>query len=112
MYEEYARLRDAIGATDYSIGKALNIPFSSLSHWKLGKRKLSMENMRKLASYFDVSIEQLLGDDPLDDAVEDVRSLADRLIDVSDEAVQIARLYDRADAKSRAITRLALDYAM
>ncbi|MBQ7679392.1 MAG: helix-turn-helix transcriptional regulator [Butyrivibrio sp.] len=110
MYEEYARLRDALGVTDYYVGKTLSIPSTSLSQWKLGKRKLSMENLRKLATFFGVSLEQLMGEAPMEEAVTSAHAIADRLANVSDEAVQIALLYDRADERSKAITRLALDF--
>ena len=112
MYENYAKLRDALGVTDYFIGKELGIPDSSMSNWKHGKGKLRIENLRKIATFFGVSLDQLMGDAPMDEIVESVHAAADRLADVSDEAIQIARLYDRADDKSRAITRIALDYAL
>ena len=102
---------DALGVTDYYIGKTLNIPSASLSNWKQGKRGLGKENLRKIASFFDVPLEQLTGEAPLDEsAVMSVRSMAERYAVVSDEALEIAMLYDRTDHKNRQLIRIILDY--
>ena len=108
MYEEYARLRDALGVTDYYIGKELGIPSTSISNWKLGKRRLSIDNLRKLARYFNVSLEQLLGESSIEDAVESAHDIAGRYRGISDEAAQIALLYDKADDRVKDIVHSIL----
>lgn len=61
MYEIYARLRDERGLNDYRVSKAVGISAASLSEWKRGKNKPKTDKLQKLANFFGVSIEYLMG---------------------------------------------------
>lgn len=61
MYEIYARLRDEKGLNDYRVSKAVGISAASLSEWKRGKSKPKTDKLQKLADFFGVSIEYLMG---------------------------------------------------
>lgn len=69
MYEKYLKLLEEKGVTTYQVCKATGIPESTISMW--GKRaseaqdkepKLSMDNVAKLAKYFEVPIEYFITD--------------------------------------------------
>lgn len=62
MYENYCRLRDALGLTDYKVSKDTGIPASTFSDWKSGKSSPKLPKLLLLARYFGV---------PLDDLVKD-----------------------------------------
>lgn len=67
MYEKYLQLLEERGITTYQVCKATGIPESTISMW--GNRakanpkddpKLSMDNVVKLARFFEVPIEYFI----------------------------------------------------
>lgn len=59
-----ARLRETRnlrGLEQAELSELANIPPTSISHFESGKRKPSLENLRKLADGLQVSIDYLLG---------------------------------------------------
>lgn len=60
MYEKYARLRDSKGVTDYAVSLATGVPASTLSDWKAGRYTPKVDKIKKLADYFEVTLEELL----------------------------------------------------
>lgn len=60
MYTRYVELRDAKGVTDYAVATATNIPRSTFTDWKSGRSKPKLEKLMKIASYFGVSVEELI----------------------------------------------------
>lgn len=69
MYEKYLKLLEEKGVTTYRVCQETGIPESTISMW--GKRstestdkepKLSMDNVAKLAKYFEVPIEYFITD--------------------------------------------------
>lgn len=61
MYEKYAELRDKKGVTDYRVAADTGIPKSTFSEWKSGRSKPKADKLKKIADYFGVSVEELLG---------------------------------------------------
>lgn len=61
MYEKYCELRDKKGVTDYAVSKATGITKSTFTDWKTGRSKPKIEKLSKIAIYFDVPIDFLLG---------------------------------------------------
>ena len=59
-------LMDKTNTTAYALSKATGISNSNISDWKKGKGKPSADAVAKIADYFDVSTDYLLGrtDDP------------------------------------------------
>lgn len=47
--------------TAYQIWKDTKIPQSSIGKWKIGLAIPSMDNLKKLAEYFNVTVDYLLG---------------------------------------------------
>lgn len=60
MYEKYERLKNKAGKTDYRVSIDTGVSRSILSEWKTGKHTPSLQNIRKIAEYFGVAIEDLL----------------------------------------------------
>ena len=60
MYSVYAKLRDLKGLSDYAVAKEIGIGRSTLSDWKTGKHIPNRDNLRKIADFFDVSLEYLM----------------------------------------------------
>lgn len=48
------------GLTPYRMCKDLNIPTSSITGWRRGDYEPSLKNIKKIANYLEVSIEELL----------------------------------------------------
>lgn len=61
MYEIFAKLLEQKGVTPYQVYKATGVAQSSLSDWKNGKSKPKYEKMVKIADYFGVTVDYLLG---------------------------------------------------
>lgn len=63
MYKIYARLRDKKHVTDYEVAKQAGLSRSTLSEWKKGSLQPSIETLKKLSEYFNVSIDYLVNGD-------------------------------------------------
>lgn len=61
MYDIFAELLKEKGVTPYQVYKATGVAQSSLSDWKNGKSKPKYEKMVKIADYFGVSVDHLMG---------------------------------------------------
>lgn len=60
MYENYVKLRDEKGVTDYRVSKDTGITKSTFSDWKNGRSAPKIEKLSLLAKYFGVPIEYFL----------------------------------------------------
>lgn len=60
MYSKYVKLRDAKGLSDYAVAAATGINASTFSDWKSGRSKPKIEKLMKLATFFEVPLEDLL----------------------------------------------------
>lgn len=61
MYEIYCKLRDSKGCKDSDVAKATGITKSTFSDWKNGRSEPKIDKLQKIADYFDVSVDWLLG---------------------------------------------------
>lgn len=61
MYEIFEQLLLKKGITTYKISKDTGIAQSVFSNWKSGVSKPKQEKLRIIASYFDVTVDYLLG---------------------------------------------------
>lgn len=66
MYENYARLRERKGLTDYAVAKEIGIGRTILSDWKTGKHIPSSRNLKLIADFFDVPVDYLMGRSQID----------------------------------------------
>ncbi len=84
MYERFAQLLQENGVTAYRVSKETGIATATLSDWKKGRSVPKQDKMAKIADYFHVSVDYLLGrtDDPID--YEDGDFLAELNQDILD----------------------------
>lgn len=77
MYERFNELLKEHNVTAYKVGKDTGISTTTLSEWKNGKYTPKMDKLQKIAKYFDVSVDYLLGNEktPSDELTEDELSL-------------------------------------
>lgn len=59
MYEIYCQLRDSKGCKDADVAKATGITKSTFSDWKSGRSKPKGDKLRKIAEFFNVSVEYM-----------------------------------------------------
>ena len=60
MYDKFRKIIDDRGITPYKVSKDTGISQSCLSEWKKRKSTPRVEKLQKIASYLNVSIEELL----------------------------------------------------
>lgn len=63
MWEIYERLRDDAKVSDYAVAKACGFGQSALTSWKKGRSTPKADKMQKIAEYFGVSVDYLMGKD-------------------------------------------------
>lgn len=61
MYERFLELMKRKGVKSADVAKATGIHPSTFSDWKKGKSKPKTDKMQKIADYFGVSIDYLMG---------------------------------------------------
>lgn len=62
MYRKFKELCDKKGVTPYRVSKDTGVSAVTLSQWKHGDSKPGVDNLKKLADYFGVTIEYLITD--------------------------------------------------
>lgn len=60
MYAKYAKRRDELNLTDYSVASQTGIAPSTISDWKSGKSKPKMDKLAKIAKVLNVPLEFFL----------------------------------------------------
>jgi transcriptional regulator with XRE-family HTH domain len=64
IYEEIKKLADEMGVTIYRIEKDCKLSNGIIGKWgKTANQKPRAENLKKVADYLDVSMEDLMGKD-------------------------------------------------
>lgn len=71
MYCRFAELLKKEGVTAYKVHKATGVAQSSLSDWKNGKSTPKYESLKKIADYFGVTVDYLLGNEEIPVAAAD-----------------------------------------
>ncbi len=59
--ERLKELRKEKNVTQTDISKILNVSKMAVSHWEKGNSEPSIEQLKILAKYFDVSVDYLVG---------------------------------------------------
>ncbi|MCI9405051.1 MAG: helix-turn-helix transcriptional regulator [Clostridia bacterium] len=55
------RIRNERGIVQKDVAQALNVSLKTVSHWETGYSEPSVEQLKLLAKYFDVSVDELVG---------------------------------------------------
>ena len=61
-YEKFQKLCDAKGVKPSEVSRATGVATATLSSWKSGKYTPGIDKLKKIADYFDVSVEYLTHD--------------------------------------------------
>lgn len=61
MYERYCKLRDERGVKDATVAKETGIGKSTFSDWKSGRSVPKKEKLMKIADFFHVPLDELIG---------------------------------------------------
>ena len=69
VYERYLRLKERHGVSDYAVAKACGIGQSTFTDWKNGRSTPKADKLKKIADYFGVSLEYLMGEEEPDPEV-------------------------------------------
>lgn len=56
----FASLRKDKGYTLEDVGKKLGVGKSTISNWEHGRRKPSIENLKKIAKLFETTVDELI----------------------------------------------------
>ena len=64
MYEIFEKLLMERGVTAYKVAKATGISTGSMTDWKKGRSAPKVDKLQKIADYFCVSVDYLLGNEP------------------------------------------------
>lgn len=59
-YERYCELRDKKNCKDSDVAKGAEIPKSTFSDWKAGRYIPKQEKLKKIADFFNVSVDYLM----------------------------------------------------
>ncbi len=100
--ERLKALRKDRGDTQETVGKQLNYGYTAISNYESGRNEPSITDIKKIASYFNVSVDYLL-------CVNDVRNpyLTD---DLSKDFEEFRHLYTMLNDETRAELKNYLSY--
>lgn len=60
MYQNYVRIRDEIGLTDYEVAKRAGFTTATLSNWKAGRYAPKVNKLKRIADVLGVTIDELI----------------------------------------------------
>lgn len=60
MYDNFRQIIEKKGITPYRVAKETGIATATMSDWKNGKYIPKIDKLRKIATYLDVPIEELI----------------------------------------------------
>jgi len=61
-YENYEKIRQKRGVSDYKVAEDAGISRSTISEWKTGIHTPSLENLKKIAKALECSVGELIGE--------------------------------------------------
>ena len=61
FFDQFKQLCDSAGKSPSAVGRELGISSGAVSMWKTGARRPRTDQLQKIADYFGVSIDYLLG---------------------------------------------------
>lgn len=64
MYDIFEHLLQTHGVTAYKVAKDTGISTATMTDWKKGRSTPKIDKLQKIADYFGVSVDYLLGGEP------------------------------------------------
>jgi transcriptional regulator with XRE-family HTH domain len=100
MYEIFDNLLKINNVTAYRVAKDTGITYSILSEWKAGRSTPKADKLQKIADYFNVTVEYLIGKDtelePETEAQKKVKVITRKVEEhlTKEESDQLVKLYE------------------
>lgn len=109
MYKIFEALLAERGVTAYQVAKATGISTGSLSDWKNGRSSPKVEKLKKIADYFGVSVDYLLGNEEKpavkSDALKNASKLFQRIGNpLENGIVEISNITVKDNGKNKKIS--------
>jgi len=104
FYDNFIRACNLLGKTPSAVLLEVGLGKSAGTRWKRGENPTDA-TVQKLADYFGISPSDLTGDTHLKVTTGAVLDQSG----ISQEAIAIAKAYERADDRTRQIVKLALE---
>ena len=84
--KKITELRNKKGLTQLRAAKMLKMPRSTYSNYELDKREPDFETAQKLASFFGISVDELLGSTPKNNSIEEteIKHYANLIANIED----------------------------
>ena len=102
MQHKFQEILDQTGLKTSVVARDTGIPYNTLNDWRKGRtKKISLENVSKLAEYFHVSVASFLEED--DDPV--LINVTKRTYDVAAGQGRINESYESADASDSGLAQ-------
>ena len=108
MYDIFNKLCEEKGVTPYRVCKETGITTATISNWKAGRYIPKADKMKKIADYFEVSVDYLMtGEedlekkDPDDARKQRIMSYAEQMLDMGISPDDLAVLIDLAKKMSK-----------
>lgn len=95
-----------------TLSKACGIPYTTIdAFYKKGYENAKLSTLKKLAQYFDTTIDYLMREEinDIDYGKVSPYNTSDKSFYPSREAMEVAEAYDKADFKSKNLARQQLD---
>lgn len=88
--EKIVELRQKNNVYQKDLAKFLGVGVSCLSLWEKGQRQISVEQLKKVAEFFNVSIDYLTGLSPIEkeELTEEERELIEIIKELNEEQTQ------------------------
>lgn len=123
MYEIFEELLKKHDVTAYRVAKETGVTTATLTSWKQGKYTPKREKLQKIADYFGVSIEYLLGDltdetnsseskpyyELTDKNQRDIAKELDKLMNDLSNDSSLAFMGEPMDEEDRELLRISLE---
>lgn len=88
--DKLKELRNKEGISQSALGKALNMSQQGIAKWETGSTSPNPEMLRKIADYFNVSVDYLLGN-------TDIKKAPSDKPEVTDDDIQFALFGGKVD---------------
>lgn len=97
VFDRILDLMNARGIKKTAFASAIGVSYGNVGDWQSGRSSPSVEKLERIADYFDVTIDYLVGRD-------------DRYPAPSEDACELIRIYDTLDREGRTVV-LGVAYA-
>ena len=114
-------LRENVGLSQYAFAERFGVSQSTVGNWEAGKREPNFETMQRIADFFGVTVDYLLGrDEPQKKKIpviteKDEKDIQKRIVSVLDDLhAGDGLMYDGEpmDEETRELIALALEQGM